>query len=261
MKNGQKITWDIIIRLYELKKGKNLRKSYKLNAMNVYPDSYARMKVKFAGQALSATVCKDIRSENWPDATQTALFIEYVNDWFDCLNGAHSFMAKRTANTKIAPYTVKDDPRFDLLDKFMVYLNEWQNEAQRSNETLNSTVAANISANIDGDESIIEEEGFDPTNDTPASKRILSAQTLEGIRMTTLAFKPLVHFLLDEGTRYINARVFCQDPLEQHFSKVRSGQGGSNNPNIDQVLNRNRALHTIGQLGLKKKRKVILERT
>ena len=34
----------------------------------------------------------------------------------------------------------------------------------------------------------------------------------------------------------INARVFTQDPLEQHFSKLRAAQGGSNNPSLGQAL-------------------------
>jgi len=59
-RNGKKITWDPIFELNEKKKHLNLRKSFKLNAMNVYPDSHARMKVKFAGQMLSRTVAQDL---------------------------------------------------------------------------------------------------------------------------------------------------------------------------------------------------------
>lgn len=72
--------------------------------------------------------------------------------------------------------------------------------------------------------------------------------------MSTHAIRSAITFLLNEGVEYVNARIFTQDPLEQHFSKVRGGQGGSNNPNYYQALNRNRAIHTIGQLGVKRKR-------
>lgn len=72
--------------------------------------------------------------------------------------------------------------------------------------------------------------------------------------MTTLAFKPLVTFLLSKGATFINARVFTQDPLEQHFSKIRAGHGGSNNPNLQQCLKKNLAIHLFGELGIKKRK-------
>ncbi|KAE8740549.1 hypothetical protein FOCC_FOCC013930 [Frankliniella occidentalis] len=253
MKNGLKISWDFIIKLYDLKKGKSLRKSYKLNPMNVAPDSYARMKLKVAAQVLSNTVCQDMRSQKWPDAAETENFIEKVNEWFDCLNGAHSSQGKKTNNPNLAPYTSENDVRFETLDRFLEYLNEWEEEAKNSNQSFNSTVVGNNTV-ANCNESEIEDGNFNPEEETPASKRIMSKQTIDGIRMTVLAFKPLVVFLLREGVSFINARVFCQDPLEQHFSKIRAGQGGSNNPNVGQFLNRNRTLHTIGQLGMRKRK-------
>ncbi|KAK3921460.1 Transposable element P transposase [Frankliniella fusca] len=254
MKNGKKISWDFIIKLYEMKKGKNLRKSYKLNPMNVYPDSYGRMKVKLAAQALSGTVCKDIRSQNWDDARETEVFIEKVNEWFDCLNGAHSSQGKKTNNSNLNPYTSVDDCRFDTIANFLMYLEEWEEDAKNPNQTLNATAGNNTLNAGDCNESEIEDGVFNPEEDTPASRRLLSSQTLEGIRLTSFAFKPLVSFLLSEGVSFINARIFCQDPLEQHFSKIRAGGGGNNNPNAAKLLNRNRVLHTIGQMGMRKRK-------
>ena len=67
-------------------------------------------------------------------------------------------------------------------------------------------------------------------------KMMLSQQTLEGIEMTVLAFTGAVRFLLSEGVTYINARVFCQDPLERSFGKQRQCGGGSRNPTVAQFL-------------------------
>jgi len=195
MKNGKKISWDFIIKLYEMKKGKILRKSYKLSPMNVYPDSYARMKVKLAAQPLSNTVFKDIRSQKWSDSGETEIFINKVNDWFDCLNGAHSSQGKRTKNPNLSPYESKDDPRFETISDFLLYLSEWEEDAKNPNQTLNATVGLDNTLNAAAlNESEIEDGAFDPNEDTPARRRQLSAQTLEGIRMTSLAFKPLVSF-------------------------------------------------------------------
>ncbi|XP_052131084.1 uncharacterized protein LOC127751486 [Frankliniella occidentalis] len=255
VKNGKKISWDFIIKLYEAKKDKSLRKSYKLNAMNVYPDSYARMRVKLAGQVLSKTVSTDLRSQGWFEASETALFLEKVNDWFDYLNGAHSSIATKTRNKNVAAYTSETDERFGLIEDFLNYLEDWEKEAQNPNQSVNASMISNASINnLDHDESEIEDGVFNPDEETSSSKRLMSKQTLDGIRMTSYAFKPLVSFMLKAGASFVNARVFTQDPLEQHFSKVRAGQGGSNNPNIFQVLNRNRALHTIGQLGTRKRK-------
>ncbi|KAK3920828.1 Transposable element P transposase [Frankliniella fusca] len=253
VKNGKKISWDFIIKLYEAKKGKSLRKSYKLNAMNVYPDSYGRMKVKLAGQVLSKTVSTDLRSQGWFDASETALFLEKVNDWFDCLNGAHSCIATKTRNKNLAAYTSETDERFSLIEDFLNYLSDWEKEAKNPNQSVNVSAISNASLH-DADESEIEDGVFNPEEETSTSKRLLSTQTLDGIRMSSYAFQPAVCFMLQAGASFVNARVFTQDPLEQHFSKVRAGHGGSNNPNVFQVLNRNRALHTIGQLGMRKRK-------
>ena len=134
----------------------------------------------------------------------------------------------------------------------MKRLDEREFDAKNPALDRNFTVDAS-STNIlgDMDESEIDEGGPPEEDETPVSQRLLSKQTLDGIRMTTLAFKPLVVFLLEEGTSFINARVFTQDPLEQHFSKLRAAQGGSNNPNLSQALKRTHALELIGEMGMK----------
>ncbi|KAK3910961.1 Transposable element P transposase [Frankliniella fusca] len=251
VKNNSRISWDYIVKLYESKRGKTLRKSFKLNPMNVFPDSYARMKVKYAGQVLSKTVSLDLLSQGWPEVKETALFIDKVNDWFDCLNGAHSAISKKKNKPNVAAYTSVSDPRFDLLDNFLSYLEEWEMEA-KNHDVTTDTSCSNI--NGDNDESVIDEGGPPDEDDVHVSKRLLSRQTLKGIYMTTLAFRPLVTFMLEQGASFINARVFTQDPLEQHFSKLRAGQGGSTNPNLGQVLKRTNALELIGEMGMKRRK-------
>ncbi|KAK3915650.1 Transposable element P transposase, partial [Frankliniella fusca] len=252
IKNKCRISWDHVIKLYESKSAKTLRKSYKLNAMNVYPDSYARMKVKFAGQVMSNTVSEDLISQGWPEVVETAHFIKLVNDWFDSLNGAHSSLFKKKNNPLLAPYTSKSDNRFQLMEKFLTYLEEWEYESRNPNYSIGLNATVDEMANL-GDDSEIDEGGT-PEEETHASRKLLSKQTLTGIKMTTLAFIQLIPFLLDEGVNFINARVLCQDPLEQHFSRLRAGQGGSSHPNLTQSLKRTRDIDIIGDLGMKKKK-------
>jgi len=94
-KGGEKMVWQTIVDLYNAKKDETLRKSYKLNAQNVFIDSFSGMKVKFAAQVLSKTVAKDLEDMNWAGTKELVKFIRLVNDWFDCLNGAVSIQGKK----------------------------------------------------------------------------------------------------------------------------------------------------------------------
>ena len=164
-----------------------------------------------------------------------------MNYWFDCLNGAHSFVAKKQRKNNTRAYTKEileensKDDRFKNLEHFLQDLKDWKNKAYNSqNVSLNTTTAPDLITNFPADEESEVFEGEDDA-DTPASKKILSRETLEGIKMSTRAIMGAITFLLKEGVEYINARIFTQDPLEQHFSKLRAGQGGSTNPNIMQL--------------------------
>ncbi|KAK3931225.1 LOW QUALITY PROTEIN: Transposable element P transposase [Frankliniella fusca] len=122
-KNGEKILWSTIIRLF--KKNKTLRKAYKLSAANVYLDYYSVMKVKNAFQVLSNTVSCDLQAQGWEKVSETVKFIKRVNDFADCLNGAHSSSGSRSANPLLNPYTDPNDSRFtEYLLPFLDYLEE-----------------------------------------------------------------------------------------------------------------------------------------
>ena len=43
--------------------------------------------------------------------------------------------------------------------------------------------------------------------------------------------------MLSIGAKFVNARVFCQDPLEQYFSKQRGAGGGQNSVTVEGFLN------------------------
>lgn len=248
-KGGQKIVWDFIIKLYMEDKHRSLRKAYKLSPANVFPDAFSCMKVSYAAQIMSDSVATALEQKKYKGVAETVKFIREVNAWFDRLNGAHSGMGRKKRNPNLESYRSVEDPRFQQLHDFLTYLDEWKAEAYSLGE-----VTINETANT----SILEDSGeFEPFEDvveectTKAEKRILSHQTLLGIEITTRSFVKCVKFLLGEGTDFINARVFSQDPLEQYFSKQRAGGGGSTNPNLARFLNKNRLIHVLGQLGIK----------
>ena len=259
----KKIVWDFIIRLYLEDRNKTLRKSFKLSPVNVYPDSFTCMRVVDAAQVLSRTVASDLEMKNYPGVSETVKFIREVNDWFDRLNGAHSTMGKKRNNPNLNTYTSQEDPRFDQLLGFLDYLDEWKAEAYQLGDDVTINASVNETGMVDsiqGDSDVTfdpvedNDEGPEAEDDTKAAQRILSHQTLLGIETTTRSFIACVKFLLGEGVNFVNARIFSQDPLEQYFSRQRAGGGGSNNPNLQKNLSKNRAIHIQGQLGIKKRK-------
>lgn len=84
--NGQRISWDYIVTLYNYEKDQPYRLAYKLTDTHIQPSGFDRMKVKYAVQILSATVAaalKTLYSLNIlsADVLPTIEFIEK----FDCL--------------------------------------------------------------------------------------------------------------------------------------------------------------------------------
>ena len=263
-KNGEKLVWDHIIRLYNEKKKKVLRKSYKLAAQHVYPDSYTCMKVAPAAQVLSATVSTDLRNQNWPGTFETSNFLMLANNWFDDNNGAHSSVGLKTNNKRLCPYTEPDDWRFKETEDFVNYLVEWQEEAKNSAadaSAVNVSDVASLSMCEDGEvppafnnDELVEDRDDDGEEETKASKKVPAAPTILGVEMATLAIKEAIQFLLKKKLNFINPRVFCQDPLEQYFSKQRDGCGGSTNPNLHKFLHKGRTIHVTRQIGIKSRR-------
>ena len=65
----------------------------------------------------------------------------------------------------------------------------------------------------------------------------LAHQTLYGSEVAIRGIAGSMRYLFQELTEpptFLIARVFSQDPLEQHLSQQRSGCGGSRNPNYSQ---------------------------
>lgn len=150
------------------------------------------------------------------------------------------------------PYCTLTDNRFDELQNFLNYLEEWREDAESSaNKTINDSVQ-----DVDDPQDTTAVGALDENEENedydPASVKQLPRQTIEGIKITVHGFTAAVKFLLNEGVKFVNARVFCQDPIEQYFSKQRGRGGGSTTPNLQQSLTTQRAIFVQGTLGVKK---------
>ncbi|KAK3917951.1 Transposable element P transposase [Frankliniella fusca] len=228
--NGEKIEWKTIVRLYMTYKDSNFRKSYKLNPQNVFPNPFSRMRVRYAAQVLSSTVASDLETQNWEGTGETIRFIRLCDKFFGVLNGAHSSQSRRLLKPDLAPYESVDDPRFHWLENtFLKYLKDWK-------------------AQVDGSTSL---------DSSTKDKCMLSHQTITGIEITIRGFISAVKYFLNPehiGGKFLMARCFSQDPLEQHFSKQRGGGGGSRHPNASQFESKMVPIALQRDLGIKKKR-------
>ncbi|KAK3929441.1 Transposable element P transposase [Frankliniella fusca] len=231
--NGQTIQWKTIVRLYFTYKACTFRKSYKLNAQNVFPNSYSKMKVSYAGQVLSNTVAVDLKAQNWEGTQETVRFISFCNRFFDILNGAHSSQGGRYRHEDLAPYSSQniEDKRFDWLrNEFLKYLVDWKKQVDAMAKPPK-----------------IKE------------KMMLPQTTLNGIELSIRAIEGATKFYLKSvaeggaGGPFLMARIFSQDPLEQHFSLQRQGGGGSRAPNPLQFTQKQVSNAISRNLGVRKR--------
>lgn len=224
MKNGQEITWDTVVRLYDASSKDTLRKTFKLNRADVYLNSYSVMRVSHAAHVMSRSVAEAVRQEGWENVEEFCEFVTTVNDVLDCLNGKHSYQAVKTRQELLAKYEKSDDDRFDFLEYVLAYFRQWEGEVQSL-------------------------EGISPEN---KAKMIVSRQNLEGLEITIRSFIGATRYLLSCGTKYVMGFVYCQDDLESWHSRQRATMGsGGSNPTAADFMRNQTAMFTHSTLGFK----------
>ena len=63
----------------------------------------------------------------------------------------------------------------------------------------------------------------------------ISWQTYEGFQTSVLSFKEVCRFLLQNGVPYVLSNRFCQDDLENYFSRQRTIGSRRDNPSVRDV--------------------------
>lgn len=139
------------------------------------------------------------------EAEETVQLILKMNRLFDCLNVRSLEGGNRRQNPDLFPYTSADDPRFEFLQEFVNYLQDWkQSIAQRPG-------------------------GFTAAD---RKKMFLTHQTYKGLVMTVHGFVEATKFLLNNGVPHVLSHAFCQDPLENHFGRHRGMGRRCENPTL-----------------------------
>ena len=187
MKNGKEIKWPHIVSTVLEDKSRALVKLKNIREEHINISPQLRMRVRLAAQVLSKSMAEAIRARNNDEMLETAQFCDHMNIWFDCLNGRNFKKGYKERNHNLHPYQNINDRRFAYLNDFLQYINEWEEEVE----------------NIP-DMSLSEK-----------NRLKLSYQTVEGLRITTVAFPTLTKELLQEappGT-FLLAEKLNQDKL------------------------------------------------
>jgi len=228
-KNGETMTWDTVRRVYEEQKKNTLRTTWKLNKKDVELNSFSMMKVPLAAHVLSGSMATELRLYGWPNSAELAVFCRNMNDFFDMVNGLHSFQATRQQNQNLATYTSLEDERFDKLLTILKYFEEWDEEVRRLKQK-------------------------------PKENRFISDQTYTGLERTIRAFIGAVKFVLSEGEGedpkpYVNGRTLSSDDLEKYFSKLRGMFGSNRHPDLQQAIQATVKMHSRSSLAFQGKKR------
>lgn len=210
MKNDQVLSWQTIAKIYESREDKDFSRTVKLTASHVYLNSFSRMRVPLALQVLSESVATEV-TRKFPEQSELSYFLTVFNKFTDFTNGAHSEHGKRHSNPNLDSYSSSSDPRLNwLLETFLPYIKNWEKEIEEKYAHLKPDIR---------------------------ERYTLSKQTIEGLEITVRSIVEVIGVMIDEEEAdYINPRVFCQDPLEAHFSKQREKCGANSHPTLQQAL-------------------------
>jgi len=103
----------------------------KLRSDHIYPTSHSLMNVRLAAQVLSSSVAKVMNLHGGEEAKETAKFIAKMDRCFFLpLNTRSLTEGIETQKDSLLPYTDMNDIRFNFLDEFLRYLEQWKISVQ-----------------------------------------------------------------------------------------------------------------------------------
>ena len=206
---GKNISWAHITCIVRRDKELVLNRLPKLKEEHSRLSPQLRMRVHHAAQVLSKSMANALRESGNPEYTETAVFCEMMDRWFDCLNGRYLSQGQFTRKPELAPYRSKEDWRFNWLNQeFLDWLEMWEED-------------------IKGREGLTKGE---------KSVLFLSYQTVEGLRITTKSFVELIPQILSQDqSLFVLPEKINQDKLELMFGKLRRSLGNSDNPTVQEA--------------------------
>lgn len=213
--NGSEMAWSIISNLYHDVSAagpESLTSLHKLTIRHIYPNTFDKMKVRYAAQILSSSVANAVKEMGHPIF---AKFIRMMNQFFDICN---SSIGQRSPLK--APFYYPDDSRLIWLEStFVVFFVKWEENVK-----------------------VRRKRNGECFTEAEKQKMKLSKATHEGLVFTALSLVGITRSLLAAGAEYVIMRRISQDVLEAFFGNVRESGGYSKNPNMKEF---NQRMHAI----------------
>eukprot|EP01052_Picozoa_sp_SAG31_P029711 SAG31_NODE_2975_length_4834_cov_3.139176_2_plen_423_part_00 len=212
----QYIVWSMLVEAFEQDKEQGKLLLPKLTQQHIDRTGFTRLKVKFSTQVLSESMAKGL--EHYVQGPAARL-VEYVRVWdryFDVMNSGiwrqkyirTNEQGHRDAGTALMtqPIRALDDPRLETLLQTAQHFEQWD----RSNR---------------------EQGARDEDTKDATSRRFITRQLFYDLRMAVYGFVGLVrtHLRRFKDTAAFIPKMFSQDPVEAHFSRIRHGGAAGHN--------------------------------
>lgn len=204
--------------IYEQEKCLTIKQAPALSEKVLYPNAFERQNVKFAVRLFdekNITTLKTFKSES---CHQTAVFLEYINQWWQIVNVKTPTKGRNKRNDFANPIKCSSvaDENLIFLKDFLLWLQEW--------EKMNSNCAR-------------------------AHNGKLTADTFLSLKQTTSALINICdHLFNNVRIEYILLGKFQTDDLEGRFGMYRQLCGANYNVSVQQVLDAERKLKVKGLL-------------
>ena len=192
MWNNQKcIICNHVVKIVYDKVENGLKVDTKLPYEHIQLTPYSVMNVRLAAQTRSATIASVLRVYYGEDTSETTLFCENMDNFYDALNVRNTSKGDRKCKSFLKPYRNIDDPRFDWLQNvFLKYLSDWK-------------------------ENIEERPGQFTLN--AKDRMFISLQIHEGIQISVHSVTEATKYLLAQGMEFVFTERFNQDCVEEYF--------------------------------------------
>ena len=166
------------------------------------------MNVRLAAQVLSTTVSNILSNHGPTDAAATAEFCLMFDNFFDIMNVSSTTASSRELKPFNTPYLSTDNPLFSGL----------KNQFLKNFKDLLRSIKKRLGAYTKSER----------------QKMFIPSQTYEGLKITVNSVVEFgkVLILIMHKAAYVLTERFCQDPLENYFSKQRSSGARKDNPSL-----------------------------
>jgi hypothetical protein len=204
--------FSVIGNVYKKEVNLVVKKAPNLN-YKTYPTHFERQNVKLVANVFNEKTIAALSS----DDIETADFIKIILKWWTIVNIKNQLISTIKLNNDAKPFNNVGDERFEFLEKFLKWLEQWKQMSYG--------------------------QGF------------LTLDTYHALSHTTRSLISLIKFSLQSlNVNYVLTGKFQTDNLERTFGKYRNLSGSNYNVSVQQVMEAEHKIHLNKLLGIQSAR-------